>query len=317
MPLDHYVSQVHLKQFCNRDTRHLAVVRKRDLKSFPARTQDVCRIEDGSTNSYLVHNRAIEDFLKTVEPHYDEALDTIRAGKPDHDSVYVIAGFTAYVMSCSPTGMRLYASPLRNIVESEAISLDRLGELPPLPAVLGGSVKEAIETGKVRVEVDEKYSQALGIAQILERTALFGNARWEILRVRNDDSLFLSSDYPIAMEFTSKPHVVNRLIPLAPDLAIRMVPDTGPRTSEATLDFADFRYCVRSPSAGESRNINRTIVRCAEDLVFSSRAADWLVRFVSKNRRFQLDILNDSIQMESGTLFRGRQLVVDRDAAAK
>jgi hypothetical protein len=48
MPLDHYVSQVHLKQFCKPASRHLFAVRKGDMKAFCARTKDVCRIEDGS-----------------------------------------------------------------------------------------------------------------------------------------------------------------------------------------------------------------------------------------------------------------------------
>ena len=310
MPLDHYVSQVHLKQFCNRDTRHLAVIRKRDLKTFPARTQDVCRIEDGSTNSYLTHDRAVEDFLKTIEPHYDEALNRIRAGHFDQDSVYVVAGFTAYVMSCSPTGMRLYAGHLRNMVEAETIALDRLGKLPPMPKSLGNSVKEAIESGKVLVTIDEKYPQAIGIAQIMERTALLGNLRWEVLSNRQHDNPFLSSDYPIAMEMTGDPRVLNKLVPLAPDLAIRMVPDISMDTSKVTLDFKDFRYRTRTPSVGEIRNINRLTVRCAEDLVFCSLASDWLMRFIAKNRSFRLEMLNDRFPTETGTLLLSRQRIV-------
>ena len=60
MPLDHYVSQVHLKNFNSPALD--------DLKRFRTKSQDVCRIEDGSTNAYLKENRAIEEFLKDVEP---------------------------------------------------------------------------------------------------------------------------------------------------------------------------------------------------------------------------------------------------------
>jgi hypothetical protein len=52
MPLDHYVSQVRLKQFNSPALDGLMhAIRKTDLKRFPARSRDVCRIEDGGTNA--------------------------------------------------------------------------------------------------------------------------------------------------------------------------------------------------------------------------------------------------------------------------
>ena len=54
MPLDHYVSQVHLKNFYSPVLDGLMYgIRKSDLKCFRTKSQDVCRIEDGSTNAYL------------------------------------------------------------------------------------------------------------------------------------------------------------------------------------------------------------------------------------------------------------------------
>ena len=60
MPLDHYVSQVHLKNFYSPVLDGLMYgTRKSDLKCFRTKSQDVCRIEDGSTNAYLREDRAI------------------------------------------------------------------------------------------------------------------------------------------------------------------------------------------------------------------------------------------------------------------
>jgi hypothetical protein len=82
MPLDHYVSQVHLKQFNSPALDGLMhAIRKSDLKRFPARSRDVCRIEDGSTNAYLKEDRAIEEFLRDVEPRYDASLAKLRRTK--------------------------------------------------------------------------------------------------------------------------------------------------------------------------------------------------------------------------------------------
>src|ERR1035441_5241978 len=68
MPLDHYVSQVHLKQFFSLALgSRLYATKKSDLKSFQCHSKDVCRIEDGSTNAYLINDRAIEEFLRGIE----------------------------------------------------------------------------------------------------------------------------------------------------------------------------------------------------------------------------------------------------------
>jgi hypothetical protein len=71
MALDHDVSQVHLKNFYSPVLDGLMyAIRKSDLKRFPTKSRDVCRVEEGSTNAYLTQNRAIEEFLKEVEPRY-------------------------------------------------------------------------------------------------------------------------------------------------------------------------------------------------------------------------------------------------------
>ena len=42
-------------------------IRKSDMKEFETRANDVCRIEEGSTNAYLRQDRAVEEFLLRVE----------------------------------------------------------------------------------------------------------------------------------------------------------------------------------------------------------------------------------------------------------
>jgi hypothetical protein len=81
MPLDHYVSQVHLKQFFSPALgSRLYATKKSDLKSFQCHSKDVCRIEDGSTNAYPINDRAIEEFLRGIEPNYDASISKLRQG---------------------------------------------------------------------------------------------------------------------------------------------------------------------------------------------------------------------------------------------
>src|ERR1700674_3961126 len=101
MPLDHYVPQVHIKNFYSPGLgERLYAMRKSNLKKFTPRSQDVCRIEDNSSNSYLKENRASEDFLKNIEPRYNVAVAKLRDNKVDEETIFVVAGFVAYVLTC-------------------------------------------------------------------------------------------------------------------------------------------------------------------------------------------------------------------------
>lgn len=178
MALDHYVSQVHLKNFYSPTLAGLMyAIRKSDLKRFPTKAQDVCRIEEGSTNAYLTEERAIEEFLKDVEPRYNASVAKLRENKIDQEAIASLAGFTAYVVACSPTAMRLQSGPLKAQLETTAAILDKQGAIPKAPEVLGEkSITELLADGTVKFTVDPKYPQAIAIASILHHTSVFGNS---------------------------------------------------------------------------------------------------------------------------------------------
>jgi Protein of unknown function (DUF4238) len=127
MPLDHYVPKVHLKNFYSPslNNRMLYAIKKSDLKSFTCRSQDICRIENGNTNAYLINNREIEEILCIIEPKYNTSLATLRDNNIDEECICVIAGFVACVTSCAPTEMRLHTPGIQSILESSAIVLDK------------------------------------------------------------------------------------------------------------------------------------------------------------------------------------------------
>jgi Protein of unknown function (DUF4238) len=242
-------------------------IRKTDLKAFTPNAQSVCRIESGSTNAYLEETRAIEDFLQTIEPNYNESVDKLIAGTVDRQSIYVIAGFIAYVMTCSPAGMRIFSGPLRSTIETTAAMMDARGKLPaPPPQVGGSSLTELIGRGIIKINIDPKYPQALGITAIVAHTAQFGNFHWELLRNERATRPFFTSDFPVAMEKTDDFRIFNRIVPLAPNLAVRAIPDiTAARRGERPdFSFPNFRHQYRTPKHAEIVRINRLIVRCAE-----------------------------------------------------
>jgi hypothetical protein len=196
MLLDHYVSQVHLKNFNSVLGNRLYAIRKSDLKPFTPRAEDICRTEEGNTNPYLAEARAIEEFLKPIEPKYNASLTKVRENAIDIETIYTIAGFVAYIVTWSPAAMRIGAGPLKSNLESSAALLDAQGLFEKAPASLGGkSLTELLQDGTVNFKVDQKYPQALGISAIAHHVSVFGNSTWQILRNTEPDNPFFTSGH--------------------------------------------------------------------------------------------------------------------------
>lgn len=302
VPLDHYVSQIHIKKFHSPGLGNLLhAIRKTDLKAFTPRAEDICRIDEGSTNAYLKEDRTIEEFLKTIEPRYSEAVRKLEQHKIDSECICTIAGFVAYVMSCSPAGMRIHSGVLQGAVGMEANILDSQGAFPPPPPELGGmNLHELLKRGIVKVDVDPKFPQALGIASIVRNTVMFGNFHWEVLRNDFDDNAYFTSDFPVTIETTSDPSVLNRVVPLSPNLAIRIKPDRKISRERVDFNFSNFGCRFKTASRQEITRINKLIVQCAEELVLFRDNHSWVSDFVRKNSRFRIQLRTHTVPQGNG-----------------
>ena len=191
--------------------------------------------------------------------------------------------------------MRIQSERLRSAVEAGAALMDARGALPRAPAVLGGArLTDLLRDGTVKTMIDPKYPQAIGVESIVRNTARFGNFKWEILHNDSDDSPFFTSDFPVAIEKTERPGVLNRIVPLAPNLALRIRPDVMLDSDCVDFSFANFGYVNRTPGRNELVELNCSIVRCAEDFVFYRDDHSWVRPFVSKNRWYRVEPRTDA-----------------------
>jgi len=87
--------------------------------------------------------------------------------------------------------------------------------------------------------VDQKYPQAIGISQMLRNVAALENFKWDILLNHFDESSFFTSDYPVAIEETKDWRILNRIVPLAPNLAVRIRPNLNIDRKNADFSFAN------------------------------------------------------------------------------
>jgi hypothetical protein len=286
-------------------------IRKADLKSFCCNSKSVCRIQDGSSNGYLQTDRLVEEFLRFVEPRYNQSVAQAFVNAFDQETILSLAGFAAYVLACSPGGMRICSDPLRASVETTGVLSDRMGEVPPSPEALGGkSLTELLKDGTIQVKIDPKFPQALGIKSIIGWVSVFGNSHWEVLHNDEHDTPFFTSDFPIGLERSSDPRVLNKIIPLAPNLAIRICPDIRLSGETPDLTFRGFTSKERKLRRQEIIEVNRCLVRCAEDLVFYRDSLNWVAPFVAKNRHYRIEGITHRIPHKGGFLNISTQRIV-------
>jgi hypothetical protein len=309
------LDQVHLKNFYSPALSGMMyAIRKSNLKCFQTKSQDVCRIEEGSTNAYLTEDRAIEEFLKGVEPPYNASLAKLRENKIDQECISCIAGFVAYIVTCSPAAMRIHSGPLKATLESTAAILDAQGVIPKAPEALGEkSITELLADGTVKFTVDPKYPQAIGISNVLHHVSVFGNSPWEILRNEDADNPFFTSDYPAAIETFDLNTPINRIVPLAPDLAIRIMPHIRLSGTKQDLTFAKFKASPRRLKRSDVHALNRLIVRCAEDLILYRDDRAWVEGFVAKNQRYRIEPVTQKIPHGTGDLLVSTQRIRAHD----
>jgi hypothetical protein len=277
-------------------------IRKSDLKTFTPSSESVCRIEDGSTNSYLHEDRIVEEFLKKVEPRYNKSIDKLRTNNIDSECIFTISSFVAYVVSCSPAGMRIHSNLFKGTVEETARILDKNNAFSAPPPELGGrTLTDLLDDGSLNVTIDPKYPQSIGINQIISHANSFGNSTWEILINNFDDNPFFTSDFPVAIEKTKNNRVINRIAPLSPNLAIRICPDINNINNDAEYSFSKFKHSIRKLNRQEVADINKLIVRCAEDLVFFRDNHEWVSKFVKRNAMYWVEPKTYRIPHHGGT----------------
>ena len=304
MSLDHFVSQVHLKNFYSPVLgARMHAIKKKSLATYICDSESQCRLEEGNTNPFLSEPRFIEDILKFIEPAYNKALEKLRSNSLDVEAVLSIVGFAAYVEGNSPAGMRIHSGPIKASVQATAKIMDKMGKFSAPPSELDGdNLTELLENGGVEIDVDPKYAQSIAVQTFFSRMSMWGNSSWDIILNSHEDSSFFTSDYPIGLELSKTDNqILNRIVPLAPDIAIRILPDLN-APCKSDLEFSNLRTRIVRPTRTEVGYLNQIIVRCAETTVYRRDCEAWVLPFVKKHANFRVEPVTTTITTAEGTL---------------
>ena len=306
MALDHYISQVHLKQFLSQtDKKLLLAARKSDLSVFTPRPRDVCRVEDGSTNQYLTDNRAVEKFLLEIEPAYDACLARVAAGELDWNARQVFSGFLAYIQTYTPAAVRMFDPMPRAIIERVAKSLEDSGDLEPisipeLPDWHGKTMSQLSKEGKVKLNIDLKMPQAMATTQLLKIRYSLASSDITVLRP-SGRGRFLTSDFPSVILTHYQNKYAQRLLPISPKLGLVFHTHTSfEQREKVTNRFVNI-------GDRQTQAINDKIIKAAENLVFSTHKYPWLLDKVKQFRKYRVESVVETV----GPLIISQQRAVE------
>jgi hypothetical protein len=126
------------------------------------------------------------------------------------------------------------------------------------------------------------------------------NSPWEILHNAEVDNPFFTSDYPAAIETSDLNTPINRVVPLTPDIAIRIRPDIKLSGTTPDLTFPKFSATPHKLKFDEVANLNRLLVQCAEGVVLYRDEWDWIDSFVAKNRCYRVEPVTQTLSRSTG-----------------
>jgi hypothetical protein len=161
MPRDHFVAQTYLKQFAD-PSGVLHAYRKPDGFAFRAWPRDVCAEWDDDLNpEFLPHDpELLGKFRKIFEPHWNRAVSAFQQGNASDEDKFILAGYMANLMSCTPTAKRLAVTAYNDQVKAYLSFAKKMkekhGGQPELPV----EAIEMMERGKISFETKPDFVKA-------------------------------------------------------------------------------------------------------------------------------------------------------------
>lgn len=315
MPEDHYISQTYLKHFGD-STREgmLNAYRKSDGKEFQCWPKDVCGEWDGDLNPawFKLRPGLLGDFRDMFEPQWNPAIEALGSGEVDAGAKFAIAGLFANLMVSTPAwrriGVRMY-----NYLTTRSLSFakrmhEKHGYAPEFPT----EAVEMLESGEIILETDPNHIKAVVTIQLMEYAWTAYNANWVVLR--NETRWpFVTSDNPVALiDSGALSAGLTRFLPITPVLclSVRFIKRELPPFDAKLAPQGEVEY-ARADTA-QVKKINRLIVQCADDLVFSSVRSSGIANLVTKWAKFGVDVelLEIPVPGKEDALYHGAVICV-------
>lgn len=300
MSKDHFVAQTYVKHFGDPKLRGmLHGYRKPEGTTFPCWPKDVCHEWNGDINPVLRQPELLGNYRKYFEPHWNASTANIVSGKIVAHDKWAISGYMANLMACIPAwhrvdvraGGKMAEAMVRNSVELRK----KHGEVISEPLEWGLA---CLKNGQMKVAVDPDGIKASATNDLIQYAWLSYNLDWVIIKNETEQP-FITSDNPFAYEWSGEFNApVRRYLPITPQYCICIVFDPDCRDDRVLTPQLLEEGLTRGPAGGvrganarpvEVREINKLMVQCAEEQVFSSESIENLPSVIQKYGQYRLE----------------------------
>jgi hypothetical protein len=292
MANDHYVAQTYLRWFGDPDNNgRLRGYQKSKLRDFPCYPKDVCSEWDGDLNAEFLAARPElrGDFRRLCEPRWNGAVERLHKARLDGDDRYVMSAMAATLMGCTPSGRRTHVAMADALLKNFAIAAHDLEVKAGAEPSLEADAVEALRSGEITVHAEPKYTEAQATTMLPRLAQVIFEQPWLVI-YNGSSAPFITSDNPFAPLCPNHKGGMTRFLPITPQLCLEIPfvrepapPDTDLRDLKpGSVSFAEI-------TASDARDINRLIVQCAEDLVFSPTESEGLRRLVAKYAKWGIE----------------------------
>jgi hypothetical protein len=313
---DHYVSQTYLRLFIGPNGDLVPYYKNaRIIVGKPKSPKSICFETEGDTNTYFEDPRILDRFLPAFENPWENNIAKLERRILDANTKYELAGYIAFLRSCTPTAKRFNQQSIAGDIEPlfYKIGLSTLDNADYLSDDDKLTLRNAIQKKEIEIKIDREFAHAQGIRALEGMINTYYCSCWLVLINRTDIS-FITSDNPAILYYQNmQQQIAQTYVPLKPSIALLITPDLD--MARAGLEDvkrysnSEDRFGIIKKSYVEK--FNEEVVKSAERIVLHQRKEDWLEQLVRKYNKWRVEAIVSHIPIGRGIMTITRQQPVE------
>ena len=299
MPNDHYVSRTFPKHFGD-DEGRLHAYSKKDGKYFRPRPDDVCREWNGDQNPAIEGMpEMLGAYRALFEPQWNQAVEELNRRNCDRSVRMLVALCFANMVTLVPAWQRVSADVWQNMKLAKLRFKNFINQERGVKDERLEKGLAAIQEGKIKLVADPNDIKAKMTGNLLGYACLVYHSDFTFYENKTDIP-FVTADNPVALKLSDTlGEAMIRFMPITPKLGLVMKLGAWDRKKGFPKEMNAINQLLQeephgkvfghNPSPDDVRKLNRLVVQCAENHVYSSRKDEGIEALVAKYGNYRIE----------------------------
>jgi hypothetical protein len=314
---DHYVSRTFLQHFGDAEGRLHGYSKKKDGEYFSPWPNDVCREWDGDLNPAIEGMpEMLGEYRRLFELKWNEVVEELNKRNADRSIRLLVALCFANMVTCVPAWRRVAAEQWQNMKLAELRFKNTINQERGIKDRGLEKGVAALEEGKVKLVADPDGIKAKLTGNLMGFASLVYHSNFEFYENRTDIP-FVTADNPVALKLADTfGKAMIRFMPITSKLGLVMrldawesrkdgFPKGLEEINKLLEDEPRGKASGYHPSPTEVRALNRLMVQCAEDQVFSCRKDEGIEALVAKYGKYRIESTPREYRESATSLIHG------------